>query len=147
MGMGQGMLTKFIGIGIIGILFIASIMAMSTSVLEMNNLVKAKQTDSDIYRTHIACISLSTAGIIGSIISVVTKATDNIIAVYLLIFLSILFGAIAIGTTSKAIDDGRNKNQTETDEFKMNIATLFFAILLLAFCIGYIVIKIMMPSA
>jgi hypothetical protein len=141
----MGFIGKIEDILVAATLFISSIMIMVASIYEMNDLVKAKQTDSDIYRTHIACISLTTAGLAGSIIAFLTRFASMFV-IYILIVILILLGVMAIGTMSKAIDDKRKKGETETDAFKLDATALFCAIAAVCVGAGVIAMKVMYPS-
>jgi hypothetical protein len=123
--------------GVINItLLVTGIMAIIVSVAEMGELVQAKKTDSDLYRTHIASIALATA----SFTAAAAKMTGSF-AIYFLCVVAIVFGAILIGITSKSIDD--RKNAQNTDIYRLNILTLVFGILTVIVGVGLLILKIM----
>lgn len=137
----MGIIGKLEDTAVNAILFLTGIVAISASIAEMNEIVKAKQTDSDLYRTHIACVSLALTSVIVSIVKVTGP-----FAIYILSVVLILLGAITMGVTSKAIDDKRNKGQTETDLYKLNVAALCIAIFGIVVAVIVIVLKVMAPS-
>jgi hypothetical protein len=137
----MGIIGKLEEAGVSGVLFLTGIVAISASIAEMIELQKAKQMDSDIYRTHIACVALGLAGIITAIV----KFTGQF-AIFMLIVVLIVLGAITIGVTAKAIDDKRNKGETETDLYKLNIAALCIAIFGIVVGVIVIVLKVMAPT-
>jgi len=137
----MGIVGKLEDNGVNAMLFVAGFVILCVTIAEMIEKLNAKQTDTDLYRTYIASLALSLTSVIVSLV----RFTGQF-SIYILIVVLILLGILAIGTTSKEIDDKSKADKKETDIYKLNVAGLIVAIIGIVFGAIVITLKIIAPS-